>query len=423
MKVKAFFGIILSLVTVFVTVGNHVSAIAIDLNVDTTLDSNVAGYQACTAAPDDCSLRGAISKANANPSIYYRVVLPDGIYQLTIANPSGTPENDNASGDLDIRTSIHIQGNSFSTTFVQAGDSAATGIDRVFDVIQPVTGTNNVTIMGITIRHGKVPNGGSGAGVNVDYNSYVYLGYVAVRDNLGVGYSYGAGVLSLSNMDIDHAIFLNNVNENGEGGAIYHSQGTMTIQNSLFTSNSAQYGGAIANQFTMNINNTTITGNTASNGGGGITQWNSGNITMRNSTVALNTNTGSNLIWDIYNARTFNAYNSIIYAPAGKTACVATMSAGNNNLVRNGDTSCGSVSQVIQGEPMLGALQYNGSFIETMAIGRNSAALDAGDPATCLGTDQRGISRPIDGNFDGVAICDIGAYERQAITYLPVILK
>lgn len=423
MKFKALFSIMISLVMVFVTGGSQVSAVAINLNVDTTLDSNAAGYQACTAAPDDCSLRGAISKANANPSTYYRVVLPAGIYQLTIPNPPGAPENDNVSGDLDIRTSIQIQGESLSTTFVQAGDSAANGIDRVFDMIKPDTGTNNVSIMGITIRFGKVPNSGSGAGVNVDYNSEVYLGYVAVSDNLGVGYSYGAGVQSLSNMDIDHAIFMNNINENGEGGAIYHSLGTMTIQNSLFTGNSAQYGGAIANQNVMNINNTTITGNTASNGGGGITQWNSGNITMRNSTLALNTNTGSNLIWEIYNARTFTAYNSIIYASAGKTACIAAMTAGNNNLVHPGDTSCGSVSQVIQGEPMLGSLQYNGGYPETMAIGRNSSALDAGDPATCLGTDQRGISRPIDGNLDGVATCDIGAYERQVTTYLPIIGK
>jgi hypothetical protein len=40
-----------------------------------------------------------------------------------------------------------------------------------------------------------------------------------------------------------------------------------------------------------------------------------------------------------------------------------------------------------------------------------SPALDAGDNADCPETDQRGIARPIDGDLDGDAICDIGSFE------------
>ena len=40
-----------------------------------------------------------------------------------------------------------------------------------------------------------------------------------------------------------------------------------------------------------------------------------------------------------------------------------------------------------------------------------SPAIDAGDPAACPAVDIRGKSRPTDGNGDGAAACDIGAYE------------
>ncbi|MFN8523437.1 MAG: choice-of-anchor Q domain-containing protein [Chloroflexota bacterium] len=46
-----------------------------------------------------------------------------------------------------------------------------------------------------------------------------------------------------------------------------------------------------------------------------------------------------------------------------------------------------------------------------MALGPISAAIDRGDPATCGTADQRGTSRPVDGNSDGTAVCNIGAFE------------
>jgi hypothetical protein len=66
----------------------------------------------------------------------------------------------------------------------------------------------------------------------------------------------------------------------------------------------------------------------------------------------------------------------------------------------------------------------------------DSPAIDGGNPAGCtdhlgdpLTTDQRGAPRPLDGDDDGEAICDIGSYEfdpaENPITavYLPVVLR
>jgi hypothetical protein len=63
-----------------------------------------------------------------------------------------------------------------------------------------------------------------------------------------------------------------------------------------------------------------------------------------------------------------------------------------------------------------------------MALAAGSPAIDAGDAAFCPATDILGIPRPQDGNEDGVAICDLGAYERLSLVgwlflYLPVIWR
>jgi len=59
------------------------------ITVDRTDDT--AAASACTAAVNDCSLRGAVSFANANPGT--TIVVPAGTYNLAIAGgaPEGRP--------------------------------------------------------------------------------------------------------------------------------------------------------------------------------------------------------------------------------------------------------------------------------------------------------------------------------------------
>ena len=84
-----------------------------------------AGASACTAAANDCSLRGAVINANANPGTTINV--PAGTYQLTIA---GSGEQFAATGDLDIRASgTSIIGAGAATTIIQQ-----TTNDRVLDI-------------------------------------------------------------------------------------------------------------------------------------------------------------------------------------------------------------------------------------------------------------------------------------------------
>jgi CSLREA domain-containing protein len=70
-------------------------------------------------------------------------------------------------------------------------------------------------------------------------------------------------------------------------------------------------------------------------------------------------------------------------------------------------------------DPVVGPLQDNGGLTRTHALLAASPALDGGDPAGCLSAatgeeltaDQRGITRPLDGDGDLVPVCDVGAYE------------
>ena len=83
-----------------------------------------------------------------------------------------------------------------------------------------------------------------------------------------------------------------------------------------------------------------------------------------------------------------------------------------------GFTGTGSLSNA---DPKLGPLADNGGPTLTMALQSGSAAIDAGSNAIAAAppvnnVDQRGITRPIDGNSDSIAVSDIGAYEAPAPT-------
>ncbi len=60
-------------------------------------------------------------------------------------------------------------------------------------------------------------------------------------------------------------------------------------------------------------------------------------------------------------------------------------------------------------------LANNGGPTQTHALVAGSPAVDAVNDGTCPppGRDQRGVSRPQDGNGDGGIACDIGSFERQ----------
>ena len=199
--------------------------------------------------------------------------------------------------------------------------------------------------------------------------------------------------------------------------------GTLTIESSTLTGNKALNGGGDAGAIlnfgeggpaTLTIRSSTISGNQARLGGG-INSYNDpGNaITITDSTIAFNDSGDRGFGGGLaLGSGTATVKNTILAkntsTVAGQEDCSAdpgsTISSAGYNL--EGATSCGFTSGTDKQstDPLLGPLTFNGGPTPTHAIGPESPAFEAGDPA-CLPADQRGVPRP-----QG-PVCDIGAFE------------
>ena len=202
---------------------------------------------------------------------------------------------------------------------------------------------------------------------------------------------------------------------NFSGGGI-RNDGMLTITNSTISDSSATSGGGgifNSGSGTLTITNSTFSGNSASSGGGGI--HNQGMLTVTNSTLSGNS-AASSLGGGIYNnGGTLNYANTIIANSLTGGDCVnggtGTIGTNTNNLVEDSSCSSGGTN-LLSGDPNLGALADNGGLTQTFALLTGSSAINAGDNTTCAASpvnnlDQRGITRPQGGQ------CDVGAYEYE----------
>lgn len=93
--------------------------------------------------------------------------------------------------------------------------------------------------------------------------------------------------------------------------------------------------------------------------------------------------------------------------------CSAPVIDGGYNL--ESANTCGFVAPESRHSTLAGlaptGLADNGGGTRTIALRTSSAAIDPSD--ICPATDQRYATRPVDGDCDGVARCDIGAFEAQ----------
>jgi hypothetical protein len=249
-----------------------------------------------------------------------------------------------------------------------------------------------------------------------------------------------SGTTTISNTTIS------NNTVRGEGGGLVINTGAavvVTITGSTISGNTASVtggglgnGGGISttgNQGTITITNTTISGNLAENSGGGA-RWvtpagGTGNATLNNVTITANLadsdNNGAGTGGGF--AQTVAAVtlrNTIVAAntnsgTVGDDISGAVVASSNNNLIGDGTGSAGITNGVNANQvgsaatpidPLLGALADNTGPTFTHALLAGSPAINTADNATCAATDQRGIARPAGG------VCDIGAYELVDLT-------
>jgi Domain of unknown function (DUF4347) len=148
---------------------------------------------------------------------------------------------------------------------------------RVFEIA-----SSNVTISGLLITEG-LANGGLPNGGGILNTGTLTLNNSTVSGNTAVngGGIYNGGTLALNSSTVS-----GNTAFNGGGGI--SNFGTLSLNNSIVSGNTAGGGGGIANSGTMTLSKSTVSGNTANIfGGGGIA--NGGTMTLSNSTVSGNT--------------------------------------------------------------------------------------------------------------------------------------
>lgn len=220
-----------------------------------TADRNL-GDGACADVSGKCSLRAAVQHANASGGGTIR--LQKVVYALTITGPD---EDASATGDLDVRSGIRIEGNGAT---VDAGRR-----DRALDVVAGAA----LSIRDLTVTGGAAPGQGLPAS--------------------------GGGVRNAGTLEVDRSTITGNSAPRAGGGIEASPGSATTVSRSTLSKNSTGAGPGnggglhLTGAGTVHVDRSTVSGNTAASEGGGL--WNSGTgtMTVERSTISGNRASGA----------------------------------------------------------------------------------------------------------------------------------
>ena len=431
---------------VFLAFAAPVDGATFTVNTTTDLGDSNPGDGVCSATGVFCTLRAAIEESNALGGSN-TIVLPGGTYILTL-------------GQLNTQNEIDLQG-AGTTTCVVDGNASS----RVFDVLSFAT----LRASGLTVQNGTANWAGGGFWIQPVANLILED---AVVSNNSATYS-GAGIANEGALSITRSTLSGNVS--GERGGAIWSNGDLTVVETEITGNTADVGGGLVANGTTVLTDVIISANTANGyystdrwqGGGGMFS-NSQTVTLERATFENNTskigggihfegteltitnttftNNGGSLGGGAIHVsdtiqHNLNLTNVTIAGNHDSGLGGGALSLGTTNttvaiantiIADNGSNQCDSSSQIVSfghnlettntcglnatGDQVntpagLATIAANGGFTRTMALQPGSAAIDAGNDIGAPTTDQRGVGRPQDGDDDGTATSDIGAFE------------
>ncbi|HUF05712.1 MAG TPA: PxKF domain-containing protein [Aridibacter sp.] len=237
-----------------------------------------ASASACTDAPNDCSIRGAIAMADSLASDD-TIVFDPAVFGANSVIPLN-------SGVLRVfgNGKLLIDGSAAGFVTLDAQNRSGTGVFLI-------EAKADVTVSHLTIRRGNrgLVNGG---GVE------------------------NKGIFSLSHSTVT-------ANRAAAGGAIYNISGRLTVSNSTICFNQSAYGAVhnVGSTAVAEITDSTICGNTATYGGGIYVS--SGAVSLGNTIVANNT---ASLGPDVY-----QNVNSLGYNLFGNSAGMTVSGAGTDD--------------------------------------------------------------------------------------------
>lgn len=256
----------------------------------------------------------------------------------------------------------------------------------------------------------------------------------------------GGGILvrGSANLDLTNCDIVGNT-ANAGGGLFAQGGSTATIADCSFRENTAAHlgfvgtdGSAVLSEGNIDLDRCEVSGNRATVAAGAVFTRDAVSLGVRNTTISGNQDVGlgsENTDLDVVNSTLLgnNAFglsvfssganeltvrNSILAANGGSNCSIAGISGGNldfpgeHNL--SSDGSCpndGGVVDLPNTEPQLGPLLPAGGPTRVHVPLVGSPVIDAGNNDRCEADDQRGATRPLDGDGTGPIVCDIGAVE------------
>ena len=401
--------------------GISVTGISVLTVKNTTIRRNIAGVNGGGIFADTATLINSKISANSASSA------GGGIWVSDTATLTGSTVTGNtATGD---GGGINAFATTLTTSTVSGNSAGGNG--------GGINANTTATLTGSTVGGNSAELSGGG----IRATTATLSGCIVSGNSAGGGGGIGATTATLTNTTVSG----NSAKIAGGGGIA--ALVTATLSGCTVSGNSAKIagGGLFANN-TANLTRSTVSGNTAGTDGGGIIAT---TATLTNSTVSGNTaGTNGGGLWanaaTLLNCTiveniaqtggglfhnpggTFNVRNTIValnlvkFGGTGPDVSGTFASQGHNLI---GDPSGGTgFSNGVNGDivgdavnpidPRLGPLALNGGRTRTHALKAGSKAIDRGDNSILPPTDQRGLPRVKDGNFNGIAIVDIGAFER-----------
>jgi hypothetical protein len=282
-------------------------------------------------------------------------------------------------------------------------------------------GTVNLLSSKVTLCRAVGSNGnGSGGGIAANR---IIAEHSEVTGNVATGASprsSGGGLFAQRYISIDQSTISGNDALSGYGGGIYLPfAATALVTASTISGNLSYAGGGLA-AGNAKIVNSTVSGNSATNVGGiRLAEQLPGNLSLYNSTVALNISLAAKVPAGIYTNGNARLQSSIVFGNVvnavtvmGETSTSYDIGGpgqivGANNLI--GTSSIPPPFDTIRSDPLVGPLQNNGGPTFTHALLANSPAIDTGSNLANLAFDQRGTGFA---RVSGAA-ADIGAFETQ----------
>ena len=314
------------------------------------------------------------------------------------------------------------------------------------------SGTPDVYIEGIKFQNGKIDDeGGGGLYIKFGNNddSVVTNGTITIKDNTFTGNQGGVAAYIIGDGEITYQgnTFTGNQGGYAGGAAAWVGDGEITYQDNTFTNNGGGIvGGAVADVGDGDIilTNNVFTNNQAVGGGGGVyLDTDGGNYYVINNTFYNNYsggNGGGARFWVDRTNETAYIYNNIFWQNSadggGDDIYFGTDEDGGNNSKRNGANpvvnlfnndfheiavDVGVVITLNEGNN----LDVDPLFVDQanndLHLKDRSPVIDKGNnnaPNLPL-TDKDGNPRIADGDGDGNAIVDMGAYELPSLPIMP----